>query len=93
MSPPSASPAMNEAMPDRWRSVVPGGALAPLQEGEIRPGAAGPTDPNAPLGPMNPTGLPGAPPAVLPNGVIQTAPNEVVIPRTLSVPGAGGASN
>jgi general secretion pathway protein D len=78
--PPGLSPALNEAMPDRWRPVAPRSAPAPGTEpgqaptpglppspADVRPGAAQPT-----------SGGDGA--------VIQTAPNEIVIPRRLSAP-------
>ena len=85
LAPPSVAPALNDAMPDRWRAVTPGqvpvAPQAPAQGDEVRPGAA-----TGALPPPMPTL------GVLPGGVIQTAPNEVVIPRALS-PATGGASN
>jgi general secretion pathway protein D len=67
-APPSVSPAINDAMPDRWRAVVPppaGTPGAPAPAGPATPGAAAPGTPD-------------------PGGVVQTAPNEVVIQRRLS---------
>ena len=78
IAPPSVAPAINEAMPDRWRAVVPSpngavplGAPASGNGTEGVPGATDPAQPPATSG-----------------AVIQTAPNEVIIPRTLSAPGA-----
>lgn len=85
LAPPSVAPALNDAMPDRWRAVTPDqlpvAPQVPSQGDEVRPGA-----PTGALPPPMPTL------GVLPGGVIQTAPNEVVIPRALS-PATGGASN
>jgi len=82
--PPSMSPAINEAMPERWRPVAPRAAppdsqtapagMQPAPSIDLRPGA--PLPPGSPRG-----GTGGAYP-----GVVQTAPNEVVIPRLISGP-------
>ena len=81
VAPPSMSPAMNESLPERWRPVAPraaqpapagGGQPAPTID--LRPGA--PVPPGSPRG-----GTSGGYP-----GVIQTAPNEIVIPRSISGP-------
>jgi general secretion pathway protein D len=76
-APPSVSPVINDAMPDRWRPVAPRPA-----NGEPAPGPA-PAPAQAPAQPpAQPpaTGSGGAPP------VVQTAPNEIVIPRRISGP-------
>jgi general secretion pathway protein D len=82
MAPPSAAPAINESMPERWRTVVP-----PIPP--VPPGGA----PAASPGGTPPAGLvPGAASIPSRGQVIQTAPNEVVIPLNLSAP-AGAAAN
>ena len=95
VAPPSVSPAINDAMPDRWRPVAPrppGGApagdgaqgagqAAPVPPAEQRPGA--PTQNGAPASPQS-----GAPSG----GVVQqTAPNEIVIRRGVAGPVGGGS--
>jgi general secretion pathway protein D len=99
--PPSLAPAINEVMPDRWRSVAP--RTAPVQGTDI-PSPGGPGQPpgsrqmpaieQRPGAPTSPSG--GAPQSgvmpmgsdgrLLGNGVVQTAPNEIVIPRRLAAP-------
>jgi general secretion pathway protein D len=85
VAPPSMSPQINDAMPDRWRPVPPR-PIAPSGSG---PASAAPS----------PDQRPGAPSAVSPAGagVLQTAPNEIVIQRQLSAPpgseAAGGGGN
>jgi general secretion pathway protein D len=101
IAPPSVAPTLNDAMPERWRSVLPRPA-APAG-GEAAPGTPTPGQP--PASPASPAsggaGRAGA--AGVANasgaggegagqGVIQTAPNEIVIPRVLSVPD-GARSN
>jgi hypothetical protein len=90
IAPPSVAPAINEAMPDRWRLVPPAsnGVVPPVAPAsgngaEAAPGAA---DPLQAPGAQSSRQAPAAAGAV-----IQTAPNEVIIPRTLSAP--GGTSN
>lgn len=90
IAPPSVAPAINEAMPDRWRLVPPAsnGVVPPVAPAsgngaEAAPGAA---DPLQAPGAQSSRQAPAAA-----GGVIQTAPNEVIIPRTLSAP--GGTSN
>jgi general secretion pathway protein D len=72
VAPPSVSPAINDAMPDRWRSIAPSAPAAPAAPPpDSRPGA--------------PTGAPSraVPGVASPQGsVVQTAPNEIVIRRT-----------
>jgi general secretion pathway protein D len=109
VAPPSLSPAINEAMPDRWRPVAPRTAppagtapgVAPAGAGQpgaptfdMRPGAA--TPPGAPApGTLPPQ--PGMPQSGAPQpsgaGVYQPAPNEVVIPRRLAGPDMTGATS
>jgi len=90
ISPPSVAPAINEAMPDRWRLVAPAsnGVVPPLApaSGNAAEGAPGAADPLQAPGAQSSRQAPAAAGAV-----IQTAPNEVIIPRTLSTP--GGTSN
>ena len=94
VAPPSVSPAINDAMPDRWRPVaprVPAPAGVPVAPGappqpaptiDLRPGAPGPG------GAPSPRPQPGA---ASPQGeVVQTAPNEIVIRRTPAGPPGGG---
>jgi general secretion pathway protein D len=81
MAPPSMSPGMNDAMPDRWRQVTPppvapGSGERPPGTPESGPGAGSP-----------PRSQGGREP-----GVIQTAPNEIIIPRQLASPAPGDMS-
>lgn len=94
VTPPSAAPDINDAMPDRWRQVVPPPAApAPGRSPQggaptidLRPGAPVP----APQpGSQSGLGQPGA----AADRVIQTAPNEIVIPRRLAVPDGTSGSN
>ena len=105
--PPGLAPAINEALPDRWRSVAPrtapmpgtdfpapgapGQPVVPGQQPAVdqRPGA--PTQPSggAPQSGVVPMGPDGRP---LGNGIMQTAPNEIVIPRRLAVPDSPNAN-
>jgi len=98
VAPPSVAPTLNDAMPERWRSVQPRPA-APAG-GEAAPGTPTPGQP-----PASPSGgnAGGAGAAGTANasgaggegagqGVIQTAPNEIVIPRRLSMPDGARAN-
>jgi general secretion pathway protein D len=105
--PPGLAPAINEMLPDRWRSVAPrtapmpgtdfpapgapGQPVVPGQQPAVdqRPGA--PTQPSggAPQSGVVPMGPDGRP---LGNGIMQTAPNEIVIPRRLAVPDSPNAN-
>jgi hypothetical protein len=105
--PPGLAPAINEVLPDRWRSVAPrtapvqgAGNPAPGAPGqpvvpgqapavEQRPGAPMPQSGGAPQSGIVPMGPDGKP---LGNGIVQTAPNEIVIPRRLSGPDAQNAN-
>ncbi len=99
VAPPSMSPAINDAMPERWRPVAPRAPGAP-GGGETAPGAgqppAAPTmdlrpGAPAPSGGASPQPSPGA--AAPADGVVQTAPNEIVIRRGVAGPvGAQPAS-
>ena len=84
VTPPSMSPQINDAMPDRWRPVAPR-PIAPSRGGESAPTAPAPDQ------------RPGAASPVMPAaaGVMQTAPNEIVIQRRLSAPAeaAGSGAN
>jgi general secretion pathway protein D len=95
VAPPSVSPAINDAMPERWRPVAPRPPAAPAGGA---PSGAGPLPaPTIDLRPGAPTpggALPGSPQAgaVAPQGdVLQTAPNEIVILRTPATPAAAGS--
>ncbi len=85
VTPPSVAPDINDAMPDRWRQVAPPPAAPgrPQPGGaptiDLRPGAPAPAGafPSAGTGPQS--GVSG-------DRVIQTAPNEIVIPRRLASP-------
>jgi general secretion pathway protein D len=100
VAPPSMSPAINDAMPDRWRPVAPrpqapaGGEAAPVPGQppaaptiDLRPGA--PTQGGAP--PPSSGGVPSQ------GGVVQTAPNEILIRRGIAGPAgvepASGVAN
>jgi general secretion pathway protein D len=111
VAPPSVAPSLNDAMPERWRSVSPRPAAPAGAEpvpGNNQGGGAAPQRPGAP---MPSSGAPGAPGADMPqpgarapgprapvqtalvgndaegySAVVQTAPNEIVIPRRLSGP-------
>ena len=105
--PPGLAPAINEMLPDRWRSVAPrtapmpgtdfpapgapGQPVVPGQQPAVdqRPGA--PTQPSggAPQSGVVPMGPDGRP---LGNGIMQTAPNEIVIPRRLAAPDSPNAN-
>ncbi len=105
--PPGLAPAINEVLPDRWRPVAPRSApvqgtdipapgmpTQPTAPGqgpavEQRPGA--PTVPpgGAPQSGVVPMGPDGKP---LGNGILQTAPNEIVIPRRLAGPDSPNAN-
>jgi len=78
MAPPSAAPSLNDALPERWRQVVP------PPEGPDTDGRQAPGVPQSGSGvgslPRSEGGLPG---------VIQTAPNEIVISRQLARPVPG----
>ncbi|RPH43200.1 MAG: type II secretion system protein GspD [Burkholderiales bacterium] len=99
--PPGLAPAINEVLPDRWRPVTP--RTAPAPGGEGAPGVPGqppaidqrPGAPTAPQGGIAPTGVPPIGPDGRPlgNGVVQTAPNEIVIPRRLADTPLPGALN
>jgi general secretion pathway protein D len=87
--PPSVAPAINDAMPERWRTVVPGPA-APAG-GESAPGAPAPGagaggNTGGGAGAAGMANASGAGGEGAGQGVIQTAPNEIVIPRRLSMP-------
>lgn len=112
VAPPSVAPSINDAMPERWRSVAPR-PVAPAGT-EAAPGnGSGGADAASPVRPGAPTPPPGSPgaevaqpgaraPGPYPpvqaalsgnegegySAVLQTAPNEIVIPRRLSVPAA-----
>jgi general secretion pathway protein D len=84
LAPPSVAPDINDAMPDRWRPVPPGGATgrggaapAPAPAG----GGGGPPSDQRPGAPSSGSGAGAAEAPVL-----QTAPNEIVIPRRISGP-------
>lgn len=69
-APPSVSPPVNDALPERWRVVppaAPGGGAPPGQEGP-RPGEGSAARPGAPAD----------------SPVVRTAPNEIVIPMRVS---------
>jgi len=105
--PPGLAPAINEVLPDRWRSVAP--RTAPAQGSDIpAPGTPGQsTGPGqAPAVEQRP-GVPSVPPGGAPqsgvvpmgpdgkplgSGIFQTAPNEIVIPRRLAGPDAPNAN-
>jgi general secretion pathway protein D len=96
VAPPSVSPAINDAMPDRWRPVAPRPPSAPV--GGAAPGAPQPPAPVIDVRPgaPAPSGMPALPPpggqpgASAPQGgVVQTAPNEIVIRRTPAGPIGG----
>jgi len=80
VAPPSVSPEVNQALPDRWRMI----------EGRPQTPAPGSSPSQPPLQPGLP-GQPGQPSGQLP-GVIQTAPNEVVITRQLDGAVPSGAT-
>jgi general secretion pathway protein D len=88
--PPGMSPQINEAMPDRWRPVPPRTAPVPGVAQPPVPGLPAPPDarPGAPLPQPGAAGAAGGDGAV-----IQTAPNEIVIPRRLSEPGGASGSS
>lgn len=79
IAPPSVAPPINDMLPDRWRNLAPppaGAVPAAPQPGDApRPGEGTPPR----------SGVAADPP------VVQTAPNEIVIPRRLSAPGPVGA--
>jgi general secretion pathway protein D len=99
--PPGLAPGINEALPDRWRPVVPRSASVPGTDvsppaapgqppvpGQPPPvdlGPGAPTVPSAgsPQTGARPIGPEGRPLGI---GVVQTAPNEVVIPLRLVAP-------
>lgn len=99
VAPPAMSPAINDAMPDRWRPVAPrpqapaGGQAAPAPG---QPPAAPTIDvrPGAPTQGGAPPPSDGVPPQ---GGVVQTAPNEIVIRRGIAGPAgvepASGVAN
>lgn len=96
VAPPSVSPAINDAMPDRWRPVAPRapGAPAGVQPSGTVPGAAPATDlrPGAPVpgpAPALPSPMPQPGASGPQGGVVQTAPNEIVIRRTPAGPVGG----
>ena len=104
VAPPSMSPAVNDAMPDRWRPVAPRPATPPAEgapagtpAGTGAPGAAPAIDqrPGAPS-PSGAVPAPSAsgrsPAAPAGGGVVQTAPNEIVIPRRIAGPAATDAA-
>lgn len=92
--PPGLSPALNEAMPERWRPVAP--RTAPELGGEPArepgraplPGLPPPAD-SRPGVPASSGGSPGGGDGT----VIQTAPNEIVIPRRLASEPADGSGS
>jgi general secretion pathway protein D len=93
VAPPSLSPEINDAMPDRWRPVsprpaAPAGADAP--PGTAPPASSAPSGagPGAGAGAAAIVNMGGAGGEGGGPSVIQTAPNEIVIPRTLSTPDA-----
>lgn len=80
VAPPSLSPALNEALPDRWRQIQaapPPGSSSPVPSSPDSnvPGAGTPSN-----GAQPPAASSGDPSQASP-AVIQTAPNEVVIQR------------
>jgi general secretion pathway protein D len=77
VAPPSVSPAVNDAMPGRWRQVQPGQPAAPAGA----PSSGG----QAPGAPAS-GGTSAAPSSPGEAAVIQTAPNEIVIPRRVTAP-------
>jgi general secretion pathway protein D len=102
--PPGLAPAINEVLPDRWRPVSPRTAPAAGSEGApgapTVPGQAPAIDqrPGAPTAPQSgvaPSGSPAIGPDGRPlgNGVVQTAPNEIVIPRRLADTPSSGTLN
>jgi len=70
-APPSMAPGINEAMPDRWRQVTP-----PPE----------PVDGDSSAGTPEAGAGAGSPPRGESPGVIQTAPNEIIISRELARP-------